>query len=77
MQETSLGTAVPLDAGQPCKPRRGDFIFSPGHVAIALDESTVLHATAHPMLAVIEPLADLLERVKTETGNGFTAIRRL
>ncbi len=76
MQETTLGTAVPVDAGR-CVPRRGDFIYSPGHVAMAWDEGTVLHATGHTMLVVIEPLADLLQRVMAESGGGFTAARRL
>jgi len=76
VQATSLGTEVPLDAGG-YTPRRGDFIYSPGHVAMALDERTALHATGHTMLVAIEPLADLLGRVRAESGGGFTAARRL
>jgi len=72
MQEASLGEPRPLD--QP--PVRGDLLFMAGHVAIALDAWRVLHANAHDMTTAIEPLADLVARVRARDGQGLTAIRR-
>ncbi|MDJ0607913.1 MAG: NlpC/P60 family protein [Kiloniellales bacterium] len=71
-QETTLGVARPLD--QP--PERGDIIYFPGHVAIALDAERVVHANAFDMLTAVEPLADVVERVVAEGGRGITSIRR-
>lgn len=72
MQEASLGEARPLDR----PPARGDLLFMPGHVAIALDARRVVHANAHAMLTAIEPLAELVARVEAQGGAGLTAIRR-
>jgi len=71
-QEASLGEARPL--GEPAV--RGDLLFMPGHVAIALDTWRVAHTNAHDMLTSIEPLEDLVARVRAESGTGITAIRR-
>ncbi|MFQ5775729.1 MAG: C40 family peptidase [Kiloniellaceae bacterium] len=76
MQAEALGKAIPWTPGR-TKPRRGDLIYFPGHVAIALDEARVVSANAHAMLVSTEPLADLEERVKAESGGrGVTVIRR-
>ncbi len=72
MQAEGLGQARPADA----PPDRGDLAFFEGHVAIALDDWRILHATAHDMLVAIEPLADLVGRAERITGRGITAIRR-
>ena len=37
-------------------PRRGDVLFWPGHVALAWDETSILHANAHHMRVTIDPL---------------------
>jgi cell wall-associated NlpC family hydrolase len=49
--------------------RRGDLVFWPGHVAIALDAANVLHATAHGMAVVREPLAAVISR-RAAAGEG-------
>jgi cell wall-associated NlpC family hydrolase len=72
MQAASLGEPRPL--GEP--PVRGDLLFLPGHVAIALDAWRVVHANAHDMMTTIEPLDDLVRRVEARDGTGLTAIRR-
>ncbi|MGI9383223.1 MAG: C40 family peptidase, partial [Methyloligellaceae bacterium] len=72
MQEESLGEPRPLD--QPAA--RGDLFYMPGHVAIALDRWRVVNANAHDMMTSIEPLEDLVARVRAESGKGVTAIRR-
>jgi len=72
MQEASLGAPRPLDE----PPVRGDLLFMAGHVAIALDAWRVLHANAHDMTTTIEPLDDLVTRVRARDGQGLSAIRR-
>ncbi len=81
VQETSLGKALPWEPGRTelmPELRRGDLIYFPGHVAIALDAAQVVSSNAHAMMVSIEPLADLEARVKEESGGtGVTAVRRL
>lgn len=72
MQEASLGQPRPLDE----PPVRGDLLFMAGHVAIALDAWRVLHANAHDMTTAIEPLDELVARVRARDGQGLSAIRR-
>lgn len=56
---------------------RGDLVYSPGHVAIMLDEAHVVHANGFTMSVAIERLDALAARVKAETdGKGFTCVRR-
>ncbi len=54
---------------------RGDIVFFPGHVGIMCDGETLIHANAHWMRVVEEPLADVLARMAD--GTGITARRRL
>jgi cell wall-associated NlpC family hydrolase len=76
MQAEGLGVAVPWTPGR-TELRRGDLIFFPGHVAIALDGEQVVSANAHAMMVSIEPLAELEARVQAESGGtGVTAVRR-
>jgi cell wall-associated NlpC family hydrolase len=73
MQRDGLG--ILLDDGAPI--RRGDLIFFPGHVGIKYDQDNLLHATRHHGKTVIEPLADVVERVKAKSeGVGIVACRR-
>jgi cell wall-associated NlpC family hydrolase len=76
-QATSLGAELSWQPGR-TELRRGDLIYFPGHVAIALDAESVVNANAHAMMVSIEPLAELEARVKEECGGtGVTAVRRL
>jgi cell wall-associated NlpC family hydrolase len=76
MQAAALGEALSWTPGRN-RPRRGDIVFFPGHVAIALDETTVVNANAHAMMVSVEPLVDLEARVKQESGGtGITGVRR-
>ncbi len=77
MQAESLGRAMPWEPGRTAL-ERGDLIYFPGHCAIALDAERVVNANAHAMLVSVEPLEDVEDRVKAETGGtGVTAVRRL
>ena len=71
MQELALGKlASPADL------RRGDLVFWKGHVAIARDHETLLHANAHAMMVAIEPFADAVLRIKAG-GADVTSVKRL
>ncbi len=73
MQAASLGVLLTEDASI----ERGDLLFFPGHVAIALDEHFVVHAAAHGMDVREEAVEDVVARVLAESGRGLTAHRRL
>jgi len=74
MQQDGLGRDI--DSAQRGKLQRGDLIFWKGHVAIARDADTVVHANAHHMATVIENTADAIARIKA-AGNEIAAIKRL
>jgi len=67
-----LGESLSVDI----LPKRGDIIFWKGHVAIALDQNRVVHATGHHLAVAVEPLEDIDERARQESGEGVTAVRR-
>jgi cell wall-associated NlpC family hydrolase len=71
MQEAALGKPSPLD-----ELRHGDLIFWKGHVAIARDSITVLHANAHNMAVAIESAAEAFARIKAG-GSEVTSVRRI
>lgn len=57
-------------------PERGDVACWPGHIGILIDSSTLLHANAHHMACVVEPLADVIERAATPDQDGVPSVRR-
>ena len=69
-QQRVVGDAIPDDAAL----ARGDLVFLPGHVGIMIDADTLLHANAHWMAVVEEPLAAVLAR--QPAGAGIVARRR-
>jgi hypothetical protein len=73
MQEKSVGSEVPFDAGAL---KRGDLIFWKGHVAIARGDGTVIHANAHHMAVAIEPAEEAITRIAA-AGSDVTSVRRL
>lgn len=70
MQRDGLGRAAEA-------PQRGDFLFFPGHVGIMVDGEHLLHANAYWMQTMVEPLADVLDRLRPDHAEPLTAIRRL
>ena len=62
MQEAVLGAPYAAGPAVPDGLRRGDLLFWPGHVGTMVDEGRLLHANAHHMLTVVEPLAAVIER---------------
>lgn len=71
MQELALGKLSSLG-----ELRRGDLVFWKGHVAIACDGDTLLHANAHHMAVAIEPASDAIDRIKA-AGSEITSIKRI
>ena len=56
---------------------RGDLIFFPGHVGIMASTSDLLHANAHWMTTLIEPLADVVSRLRPIHDRPIAMARRL
>src|SRR6202020_399105 len=86
---TTAGTGCPRDGamqqeglGRELNPRdtkklkRGDLIFWKGHVAIARDRDTIVHANAFHMATAIERTQEASARIKA-SGSEVTAIKRL
>jgi cell wall-associated NlpC family hydrolase len=85
MQERALGSAVADPALPPhaakgregtAGPKRGDLIFWKGHVAIARDHATLIHANAFHMAVTVEPIAGAVARIR-ESGSNITSVRRI
>jgi Bacterial dipeptidyl-peptidase Sh3 domain/NlpC/P60 family len=72
MQQNALGR--PLDVA--ATPRRGDLLFWRGHVAIARDADTIVHANAFHMTTVIENRDEAIARIR-DSGSELVAIKRL
>jgi hypothetical protein len=72
-QRDEVGTAVAF-----VDRRRGDLVFFPGHVGFLTNGDRLLHANAHWMSTVEEPLADVVARLlATGVAEPITAIRRV
>ena len=74
MQQNALGHAH--DTTEWTRLHRGDLIFWKGHVAIARDAETIIHANAHHMATVIENTNDAVARIKA-AGSEIVAIKWL
>jgi cell wall-associated NlpC family hydrolase len=76
MQERALGSAL-SPAPELTQLRRGDLVFWKGHVAIARDEATFVHANAHQMAVGYENAAAAVVRIREQEGHEVTSVRRL
>lgn len=72
MQEADLGELLPDGSF----PQRNDLLFWKGHVALVWDAETLIHANAHAMACVFEPIETAIARI-AETDGDITAHRRL
>ncbi|NWG23034.1 MAG: C40 family peptidase [Pseudorhodoplanes sp.] len=75
MQERALGQRIGGTEAL-AHLRRGDLIFWRGHVAIARDGATIVHANAHHMAVEIEPVAEAVARIAA-AGSEVASIRRI
>jgi hypothetical protein len=75
LQEQALGTAIEPGAAF-AGLGRGDLLFWPGHMAIARDSETLVHANAFHMMVAIEPIAEAISRIRA-AGSEVTSVKRL
>jgi cell wall-associated NlpC family hydrolase len=73
MQEEALGTVLSTNL---VGLRRGDLLFWRGHVAIARDASSLVHANAFHMAVAIEPVAEAVRRI-ADAGSVVTGVKRI
>jgi hypothetical protein len=72
-QRDALGVAVDFAARD-----AGDLVFFPGHVGILATRDRLLHANAHWMATVEEPLADVMARLHAAgVAEPVTGVRRV
>lgn len=57
--------------------RRNDLLFWKGHVALALDESRMIHANAFRMAVTIEGISEAIARIAAQGDGEPTALRRV
>jgi cell wall-associated NlpC family hydrolase len=73
IQQAEVGT----EFGDNTPLRRGDLVFWKSHVGIMMDETMLLHANAHHMRVITEPLADVAARILKAEGLEIACRRRL
>lgn len=83
---TACGIACPADSdmqrddlgqGFDGAYQRGDLVFWRGHVGMMVDADTLLHANAHHMATVYEPIARAILRIEAQGDGPVTARKRL
>jgi cell wall-associated NlpC family hydrolase len=72
-QQDQLGTHLPAESNV----KKGDLFFWKGHVALAADSTTLIHANAHHMSVAYEPIADAIARIQAQGDGPVTARKRL
>jgi cell wall-associated NlpC family hydrolase len=75
MQERALGSALD-HKDLSFKLQRGDLIFWTGHVAIARDRDSLVHANAFHMAVVVEPVGEAIARIRS-MGSEIASVRRI
>lgn len=71
MQKADLGTEITGDL------QRGDLMFWRGHVGMMVDPDTMIHANAHHMATVYEPIKNAILRIAAQGDGDVTARKRL
>lgn len=75
MQERELGLCLPFPPNFALLPR-GTLLFWPGHVALSQGGGRMIHATAHSMTVISEPIVPALRRIEQQ-GPGLRTLRLL
>lgn len=73
LQQSDVGTALPSGT----EAQRGDLFFWKGHVAMAVDAQTLIHANAYQMAVGYERIADAVARIAEQGEGPVTAHKRL
>jgi cell wall-associated NlpC family hydrolase len=71
MQQAALDTPAELSTI-----KRGDLVFWKGHVAVARDSASLIHANAFHMAVAIEPLTEAVARIHA-AGSAVIGVRRI
>lgn len=72
LQEAEIGQTLGADDA----PERGDLVFWKSHVGIVTAPNRLLHANAHHMSVVYEPLDDAIARIAAAGGGPVTRMAR-
>lgn len=56
--------------------QRGDLLFWPGHVAMAMSADEMIHATAWKMAVIREGITDAIARIEAAGDGPFLDVRR-
>lgn len=72
-QMNALGVALSKDSPA----ERGDLFFWKGHVAMAMNPRTLIHANAHHMAVAFEPLDAAITRIAAKEFGALTCHKRL
>lgn len=72
-QRNALGQDLPEET----TPQRGDLYFWPGHVAIAVDDKTLLHANGYHMAVAYEGIEDCIARIDAQGEGPLLAHKRV
>jgi cell wall-associated NlpC family hydrolase len=72
-QQDHLGVTLPPNTS----PQKGDLFFWKGHVALAADSETLIHANAHHMSVALEPIGAAIARIQTQGDGPVIAHKRL
>jgi cell wall-associated NlpC family hydrolase len=75
MQMAELGASLPVSDVEE-RLTRGDLVFWPGHVGIMSDSVMIVHANAHHMAVVIEPIPEAVQRI-ARAGSHVIAVKRM
>lgn len=73
MQQASLGRDVTSRSDM----RRADLLFWKGHVAMVVDDATLIHANGTDMAVVYEPIEAAINRISAHGEGPVTAHKRL
>ncbi len=73
LQEQALGAQLPENSAV----QRGDLFFWKGHVALAVDAETIIHANVHHMAVAYEPLQAAIARIETQGDGPVTSHKRM
>lgn len=73
LQRVMLGQEI----GEDIPPSRGDLYFWKGHVGLLVDPDTLIHANAHHMAVVYEPLRQAILRIEAQGDGPVIARKRL
>lgn len=73
LQEKALGQ--PMKSNTPYQ--RGDFLFWKGHVAMAVDAETLIHANGYSMSVTLENIQSTIKRIEAQGEGPLTSHRRI